>query len=75
MAGGWEVDLADDVLRVAATASRSADLNRAATAAGITLSELVVVQESLEDIFLTMTGRTDGELAAARATTPQEAAR
>ena len=75
MAGGWEVDLADDVLRVAATASRSADLNRAATAAGITLSELVVVQESLEDIFLTMTGRTDGELAAARATTPEEAAR
>ena len=75
VAGGWEVGVTDDVLRVTTTASSSADLNRAATAAGVTLSELVVVQDSLEDIFLTMTGRTDGELAAARATSPEEAAR
>jgi len=73
-AAGWEVSVAGDGLRVAASASRAADLNRAATAAGVTLSGLVVVQDSLEDIFLTMTGRTDGELAAARAKTTEKVA-
>jgi ABC-2 type transport system ATP-binding protein len=63
-----------DVLRVAASASRAADLNRAAMAAGVTLSGLVVVQDSLEDIFLAMTGRTDGELARARAITTERVA-
>jgi ABC-2 type transport system ATP-binding protein len=73
-AAGWDVNVAGDSLRVAASASRAADLNRAATAAGVTLSGLVVVQDSLEDIFLAMTGRTDGELAAARATTTEKVA-
>ena len=57
----------DDVLRVAAAADRAADLNRAAAAAGVTLSRLIVAQDNLEEIFLEMTGRVDGELASGRA--------
>jgi ABC-2 type transport system ATP-binding protein len=64
---GWSVSAVDDVLRVVAGASRAADLNRAATAAGVTLSRLVVAQDNLEEIFLEMTGRVDGELANGRA--------
>jgi hypothetical protein len=52
-----------------AGASRAADLNRAATAAGITLTRLAVAQDSLEEIFLAMTGLGDGELASDRAAT------
>ena len=63
VAGGWSVTPVDDVLRVAAGAARAADLNRAATAAGVTLSRLAVAQDNLEEIFLEMTGRVDGELA------------
>jgi ABC-2 type transport system ATP-binding protein len=66
-AGGWAVSAVDDVLRVAAAADRAADLNRAATAAGVTLSRLFVAQDNLEEIFLEMTGRVDGELANGRA--------
>jgi len=69
VAGGWSVSAVDDILRVVAEASRAADLNRAATAAGVTLSRLVVAQDSLEEIFLEMTGRVDGELANGRAAT------
>ena len=65
-AGGWSVTAVGDVLRVAAGAARAADLNRAATAAGVTLSRLVVAQDNLEEIFLEMTGRVDGELANGR---------
>jgi len=64
---GWTVTTDGDLLRVAADASRSAELNRAAAAAGITLARLLVVQDSLEEIFLEMTGQTDGELTARRA--------
>jgi ABC-2 type transport system ATP-binding protein len=66
-AGGWAVSAVDDVLRVAAAADRAADLNRAAAGAGVTLSRLGVVQDNLEEIFLEMTGRVDGELANGRA--------
>jgi ABC-2 type transport system ATP-binding protein len=59
----------DGILRISAGAERAADLNRAATAMGITLSGLVVGQDNLEEIFLEMTGRSDGELADGRATT------
>jgi len=68
-AAGWSVTTTDDVLRVAAGADRAADLNRAATAAGITLRRLEVAQDNLEEIFLEMTGREDGELASGRAAT------
>jgi ABC-2 type transport system ATP-binding protein len=67
VAGGWEVSAEDDVLRVAAGAARAADLNRAAATAGVTLSRLIVAQANLEEIFLEMTGRVDGELANGRA--------
>jgi ABC-2 type transport system ATP-binding protein len=67
---GWAVTAGDDVLRVAAGADRAADLNRAAAGAGITLSRLIVTQDSLEEIFLAMTGRVDGELANGRAAVP-----
>jgi ABC-2 type transport system ATP-binding protein len=60
--GGWSVTPVDDILRVASGATRAADINRAATAAGITLSRLVVTQDNLEQIFLEMTGPADGEL-------------
>jgi hypothetical protein len=68
-ADGWSVSAVDAVLRISASAERAADLNRAATAIGITLSGLVVGQDNLEEIFLDMTGRVDGELAAGRGTT------
>jgi ABC-2 type transport system ATP-binding protein len=67
VAGGWAVSAVDDVLRVAAAADRAADLNRAAAGAGVTLSQLIVAQDNLEEIFLEMTGRVDGELANGRA--------
>jgi len=69
VAAGWSVTILDDGLRVAAGAARAAELNRAATAAGFTLSRLVVAQDNLEEIFLEMTGRVDGELAHGRAAT------
>jgi ABC-2 type transport system ATP-binding protein len=69
VAGGWPLVDADEGLRVGVGADRAAELNRAATAAGFTLSRLVVAQDSLEELFLELTGRTDGELASARATT------
>jgi ABC-2 type transport system ATP-binding protein len=65
--GGWAVAAVDDVLRVAAAADRAAELNRAAAGAGVTLSRLIVAQDNLEEIFLEMTGRVDGELASGRA--------
>jgi ABC-2 type transport system ATP-binding protein len=74
VAEGWSVTPVDDVLRIAAGAARAADLNRAATAVGITLGRLVVGQDNLEEIFLEMTGRTDSELSSARAATNEEVA-
>jgi hypothetical protein len=35
----------------------------------VTLSRLIVAQDNLEEIFLEMTGRVDGELANGRAAT------
>jgi ABC-2 type transport system ATP-binding protein len=71
-ADGWQVDVVEDGLRAVGAAGRAADLNRAASAAGVTLARLVEAQDSLEDLFLDMTGRTDGELAASRAATTPE---
>ncbi len=67
VAAGWSVTTLDDGLRVAASADRAADLNRAAAAVGVTLGRLTFAQDSLEEIFLEMTGRVDGELANGRA--------
>ena len=68
-AAGWSVNGVDGLLRISSSAERAADINRAATAMGITLSGLVVGQDNLEEIFLEMTGRVDGELADGRAAT------
>jgi ABC-2 type transport system ATP-binding protein len=64
---GWQLTQEGDSIRVEAGADRAAELNRAATATGVTLSRLIVTQDSLEELFLEMTGRADGELASARA--------
>lgn len=64
---GWRIDRLDDGLRAVGAAGRAADLNRAAASAGFTLARLVEAQDSLEELFLDMTGRADGELAASRA--------
>jgi len=66
-AAGWQVDVTADGLRVHAAKNRSAELNRFAAESKFTLARISVAQESLEDLFLEMTGRTDGELAESRA--------
>ena len=70
-AAGWQVQSTGGGLR-AAGAGTAADLNRTATAAGITLARLSEGEDSLEELFLEMTGRTDGELAEARAVRGKE---
>jgi ABC-2 type transport system ATP-binding protein len=67
LAQGWRGERMGDVLRMHVEPGRAGDLNRAAAAAGFTLGHLVVGQDSLEDVFLAMTGHSDGELAADRA--------
>ena len=54
-ADGWQVSAVAGGLRVVAAADRAAELNRAAAGAGITLRQLVVAQDSLEELFLEMT--------------------
>lgn len=73
-AAGWQLADADEGIRVVAGADQAAELNRAAATAGVTLRRLVVAQDSLEELFLEMTGRTDGELASARAATDRTVA-
>lgn len=50
-----------------ASAQAGAQLNRAAADAGITLNAISFAQDSLEDIFLAMTGDSDADLAQDRA--------
>lgn len=59
---GWSVQHIEGALRVSAEQSSCAALNRAAAGIDITLSGLTFAQDSLEDIFLAVTGTTDGEL-------------
>lgn len=64
---GWAVTHAGDgKLAVDAAADAAAEVNRVATAAGITLRSLSSSRTSLEAVFLEMTGSSDGELADAR---------
>ena len=63
---GWSVTAQEPTLRVAAGEVDAAVINRQAAAAGITLSSLAVHRDSLEAVFLAMTGTDDGELADAR---------
>lgn len=64
---GWNVRADDDgVLQVTASHESGASVNRAAAAAGFTLAGLTVTRDSLESIFLEMTGN-EAELSASRA--------
>jgi ABC-2 type transport system ATP-binding protein len=60
---GWVVAADATGLRLEAPADQAPAVNRAATAAGITLSLLIARQETLEDVFLRLTGSADGDLA------------
>ncbi|MEE8599964.1 ABC transporter ATP-binding protein [Euzebya tangerina] len=48
-----------DIIRIAGDADRAADLNRALVEAGVAVSELRTHEESLEDVFLNLTGTAD----------------
>jgi ABC-2 type transport system ATP-binding protein len=64
---GWDgIITSDGRLRLEAPADAAPDINRAAADAGVTLRLLSASRDSLEAIFLEMTGTSDGELAAAR---------
>jgi ABC-2 type transport system ATP-binding protein len=58
---------ADGTLRIVAEPRDGAAINRRAAEAGITLASLVPRRDTLEDVFLALTGADDGELAAGRA--------
>lgn len=61
----------EGALHVDARSSEAAQINRAATVAGVTLRELRARRDSLEAVFLAMTGSDDGELAADRGAAAQ----
>jgi len=65
-AHGWSVTTQHQTLRLAAGPADAAVINRQAAATGLTLSSLAVHRDSLEAVFLAMTGTDDGELADAR---------
>lgn len=58
-AAGFEVEPENGGLRVLADPARSGELNSMAIGAGVILSRLVPRSETLEDVFLRMTGTTD----------------
>ena len=58
---GWKATVVQDEVHVSAAVSRSADVNRAAAEAGITLRSLRPQEASLEEVFLRMTGTESGE--------------
>ncbi|SNS29568.1 ABC-2 type transport system ATP-binding protein [Geodermatophilus saharensis] len=65
---GWHVTTpAPGRLRVAADGDAAAAVNRAAAGAGITLRALTATRDTLESVFLQMTGGDGGEPAAGRA--------
>jgi ABC-2 type transport system ATP-binding protein len=61
-AGGWTCQVSGDRLVVEMPAERSAELGRAASAAGLTLRMLNPEADTLETVFLRLTGATDAEL-------------
>ncbi len=63
-AAGWGVEPHDGALHVTGDPD-PAGVNRAAAAGGIVLRELLTTRDSLEDVFLTLTGTTDGTLTGA----------
>jgi ABC-2 type transport system ATP-binding protein len=65
-ANGWKCEASHDQLIVDMPAERSADLARAATVAGLTLRMLNPEADTLETVFLRLTGATDAELSEQR---------
>lgn len=63
---GWTHSTNGSQLAVDIPASQSAELDRVAHEAGLTLRMLTPRQDDLEDVFLKLTGTTDAELAAGR---------
>jgi ABC-2 type transport system ATP-binding protein len=63
---GFSVNGTGSTLRVAASIDDAPAVNRAAAAGGVTLRTLSPRRDTLESVFLHLTGDTDGELAAAR---------
>jgi ABC-2 type transport system ATP-binding protein len=61
-ARGWTYEVADDQVIVDMPVERSADLNRAAAAEGIVLRMLTPQEQTLEEVFLELTGATGPEL-------------
>jgi ABC-2 type transport system ATP-binding protein len=71
---GYLVQRIGNDLRVEGDAGAVAAVNRMAASAGVTLASIVVAQETLESIFLHMTGESDAELAEHRASLAKDVA-
>jgi ABC-2 type transport system ATP-binding protein len=63
---GWEAELEAAHVAVKAPGGASAELNRMAMAKGISLAVLTPRENTLEDVFLSMTGAVDGDNARLR---------
>jgi hypothetical protein len=61
-ARGWTYEISDDQVIVDMPAQQSADLYRAAAAEGIVLRMLTPQHQTLEDVFLELTGASGVEL-------------
>jgi ABC-2 type transport system ATP-binding protein len=72
-ANGWTCEVAGDRVVVDMPADRSAELGRAAIAAGLTLRMLNPEADTLETVFLRLTGATDAELSEQRRAQRHEA--
>jgi ABC-2 type transport system ATP-binding protein len=65
-ANGWQCEVADDQLIIQMPAARSADLGRAAAADGVNLRMLNPEVDTLETVFLRLTGQHDADLSEGR---------
>jgi ABC-2 type transport system ATP-binding protein len=65
-ARGWSWEVAGDEIIVSMPVDQAAELNRAANDAGVVLRVLTPQQDTLEKIFLDLTGSTDAELSERR---------
>ena len=63
---GWTCQVSGDELLINVPAHRSAEVGRVATAAGLTLRMLNPEADTLETVFLRLTGATDAELSEQR---------
>ena len=63
---GWAWEAAGDELMITMPAERAADLDRAASGAGLALRMLHPRRDTLETVFLNLTGSSDAELAEQR---------